>query len=304
MRYSLIPATSLQLSYAREIKDMEGDSAEIWSRPEKTVRDIYEMKVTNRSFRKVRATLRLGHKAVGFEYGEHIVNNEPERTDEAKLDLTWTLSPRVSVFTNGYIVREESDENRISPDIEDANHGRTFRQQYVASLVWMVSPRLSLIPAYSFISMEQKRDLVWENMQPVSPGSPQVEHFVDHGYHNKQTAHNFALELAMRPVDRLRMNWTADYTVTKGTFDPTSPFDLTGTGTTTNIVDTAEIARFSYTKIRVIDLRLDNDYDLGHGWGLGLDLHYADWKDDSFDNPSDSSFIGALFKVKKRIGAR
>ena len=292
MRYSLIPDTSLQLSYAREIKDVEGDSASDWSRPEKTTRDIYEMKVTNRSISRVRTTLRLGHKRVGFEYGPDIVNNEPGRTDQAKLDLTWTISPRLSLFANGYLVRDESDENRTSPDISDANVGRALRQQYVTSLVFMASKRMSIIPTYSFISQEQKRDLVWEDGNG--------DHVVDQGYTNKQTAHNFALELAARPSDRLKMNGIIDYTVTRGTFDPTSPFTLAD-GTSIN---TAEIAQFSASEIKVIDLRLDNELDLGRGWGLGLEFHYADWKDDSFDNPSDSNYIGALFKLIKRIGAK
>ncbi len=292
MRYSLIPATSMQMGYTREIKDVEGDSALVWSRPEKTIRDIYEFRITNRAIPGVRTTARLKHTRVGFEYGAEIVNNEPARSDEAKLDLTWTMSPRVSLFANGFIVRDESDENRTSDNIADANVGRALRQQYVASLIFVVSKRFSLVPTYTFISQEQKRDIVWED----GTGA----HVVDHGYSNKQTAHNFALDLVMRPVDRLRMNGAIDYTVTKGTFDPTTPFTIGTAG----VIDTAEIAGFSATKTKVLDIRLDNELDLGRGFSLGLDLHYADWKDDSFDNPSDSTYFGALFKIMKRLGAK
>ena len=295
MRYSLIPDTSLQLSYAREIKDMEGDSASVWSRPEKTTRDIYELKVTNRSIPQVRTTLRLGHKSAGFEVGSNIINNEPERSDEAKLDLTWSPSPRLSAFASGYVVRDESSEGYISGPSTDPKYARELRQQYVASLVYMLSPRVSLIPSYSFMSMEQKRDLVWIDFNGGSH-SPYVDHF----YSNKQTAQNFNVEAAMRPIDRLRMAWDLGYTVTKGVYEPSSPIDMTSL---TNF-NAAEIGELSYKKIKVLSLRLDNDYDLGHGWGLGLDLHYADWKDDSFDNPSDSSYLGALFKVTKKIGTR
>ncbi len=295
MRYSLIPATSLSLQYTREIKDVESESATAWSRPEKTTRDIYELKVTNRSFSRVRATARLKHKSVGFELGGNIINNEPERTDEAKLDITWTVSPRVSMFVNGMVARDESDENYISGPSTDPKLARAKRQQYVASLVYTVSDSLSLIPSYSYICEEQKRDLVWIDYA----GGSHLP-YVDHDYSNRQTAHNFALDILLRPVKRLRMNGTIDYTVTEGEFNPTSPIDLA----TLSGFDAAEIAQFSYTKLKVLNLRLDNEYDLGRGWGLGLDLHYADWKDDSFDNPSDSSYFGALFKVMKTIGAK
>ncbi len=295
MRYSLIPSTSLSLQYTREIKDVEGDSAEIWSRPEKTTRDIYELKVTNWAIPRVRTTARIRHTSVGAEFGSNIINNEPERTDEARLDLTWTISPRVTAFINGLVVREESDENHISGPDTDPMLARALRQQYVASVIFMLSKKLSLIPTYSFISDEQKRDLVW-----IDFDSGAHTPYVDQDYTNKQTAHSFALDLVFRPVERLTMNGVVDYTVTRGTFDPTSPFDL-GTFPTFN---TAEIAQFSSTKTKVLDLRLDNEFDLGRGWGLGLDLHYADWKDDSFDNPSDSSYFGALFKITKKIGAK
>ena len=46
-------------------------------------------------------------------------------------------------------------------------------------------------------------------------------------------------------------------------------------------------------------MRFDTDYAIGKGWGIGLDLRYIEWADDSFDNPSEGEFMGGLLKVSK-----
>jgi hypothetical protein len=48
-------------------------------------------------------------------------------------------------------------------------------------------------------------------------------------------------------------------------------------------------------------VRLDTDYDLGRGWGVGVDFRYTDWKDDSADNPTNGVFVGGLAKVTKQF---
>jgi hypothetical protein len=64
-------------------------------------------------------------------------------------------------------------------------------------------------------------------------------------------------------------------------------------------INTAEIAQFSQSSTEEINVRFDIDQDLGHGWGLGLDLRYTDWQDDSVDNPSDGEFMGGLLRISK-----
>ena len=291
MRYSLIPKTNLLLQYTHKIKDVEEQSAIDWSRPQKTRTDTYEAKATCWAIPKVRFTARLKHSSIGTEFGTHdVVNNDPERTDSGDLAITWVITPKIMAFVNAYAAMEETDENRLSGGITDANVAEALQEQYLASITYNVNEKFSVTPSYTYMSRKQDRDMVWED----GAGA----HVVDHGYSNQELAHNVALNMMFIPVENLNMNAVIDYTLTDGSYDPTTPYSL---GLADDPIDTWEIARFSNSKTRELNLRLDSDYDFGHGWGVGVALRYTEWEDESVDNPADGTFIGGLLKLSKRL---
>lgn len=281
MRYSLIPKTSLNLKYTKNIKSVEDQSALDWSNPRKTTTDEYEFAFTNWVIPKVRTTARVVHTEISSELTATSVNNDPDQTDQFKLAVTWALSPRVVAFGSAYVAKEETENNRMSGDITGANKAEALRQQHLLSLSFLVNDKLTISPSYAYFSDEQGRDIVWDGT-------------VDSNYTNEQVAHSYSLNMLLLPTDKTNINCSVDYTTTDGSYDPTSPF--TGMFGPLN---TAEIAQFSGSSTEEVNVRFDIDHDLGAGWGLGLGLRYTDWQDDSFDNPSDGEFMGGLLKISK-----
>ena len=281
LRFSLIPKTNLHLKYTKKIKKVEDQSSLDWSNPPKTTKDEYEFGISNWVVPKVRATAKVTHARVSTELAATSINNEPDQTNQFNLGVTWSVSPKVVAYGSAYVAREETDSNRMSGGITSANTAEALRQQHLISLSFMVSDKLTLSPTYTYIAAEQGRDIIWDGL-------------VDSNYTNKQEAHNYALQMMFLATKRMNINCSVDYTTTDGSYDPTSPF--TGTSGT---IDTFEIAQFSQSSTEETNVRFDADYDLGKGWGIGLDLRYTDWQDDSFDNPSDGEFTGGLLKISK-----
>ncbi|MBU0486036.1 MAG: hypothetical protein KKB30_16145 [Proteobacteria bacterium] len=304
-RYSLIPSTNLNLQYTKKIKEVEEQSAIDWSRPLTTTSDIYEVGLTNWAIPKVRITAKFSHTNVGRDLGSDVVDpvtyeelihpviNDPEQTNQGNLGITWTMSPRVAVFLSAIVAKDETDDNLMG-EITDANIAEALREQYQASIAFIASERFTVSPTYTYLSNKQERDIVWEDGQGL--------HVVDSSYTNEQKAQNFALNMMFAVSERLKINGSFDYTITEGNYEPTSPVNLSLTAPFD--LDTAVIGQLAESKTTEIGVRLDTDYDVGKGWGIGLDLRYTDWKDESFDNPSDGTFIGGLVKISKEMQSK
>lgn len=290
-RYSLIPKTSANLQYTQKVRDVENDSALLWSQPRRTIKDTYEFGFTNWAVPRLRATVKLAHIRNRNGYGDDSISYEPvsidpERTNRGTLGLTLLVSPRITAFVNGFISKEESEENQLV-GVHNGVKAEALNQQHMVSMNFAVSEKLTLSPSYTYMSWEQKRGLFWDaNGTKV----------LDPEYTNKQKAQVFALTLNTMPTKRLNINASVEYIISKGQYDPTSPIQLGAV-----LYNAAEAAAFSQTNTDEFNVRLDTEYALGRGWGLGLDLRYVDWTDDSTDNPSDGIFYGGLFKVSKKL---
>lgn len=292
-RYSLIPKTSANLQYTWQVKDVEGEQAVALGRPHSTTKNIYELGFTNWAIPHVRTTAKFSHTDIGNNYGDTVANYEPvsidpEHTNQGTLGITWQVSPKITAFASGSISKEESDNNRLVGGHIDSK-AEALNQQGMFSLNFALSEKFSLSPSYTYMSWEQKRDLVWDG------NGTEV---VDPAYTNKQKAQVFALALNSTPTKRLNVNAAVEYIITEGRYNPTSPFRLYAAVPAYN---TAEAAEFSRTDTEEWNVRLDSEFDLGRGWGLGLDLRYVDWEDTSTDNPSDGIYYGGLFKVSKKL---
>lgn len=293
-RYSLLPKTNLSLLYSKKIKKVEEESAFDWSRPLKQTYDVYEVGMTNWVIPKVRITGKLSHTHVGTDLqplvmGEEqgsVMNNEPEQTNQGNLGVTWSITPKFSAFINATVAKEKTLDNR-TVEASTAHRAEALREQYLASVSYRINDKIAITPTYTYMSYKQQRDIVFKSSEPT---------VVDSGYTNQQQAQNFALNLMVVPFSKLSINTTVDYTLTKGDYDPTSPLSVVGVP-----YDAEQLALFSESHTEEINLRLDSEYDLGRGWGLGCDLRYGDWKDTSTDNPSDGTFFGGLFKISKKL---
>lgn len=292
VRYSLVPKTNLNLIYTKKIKKIEEESAIAWSRPVKQTYDVFEAGFTNWVIPKVRITGKFSNTQVGTDFGEAPINNDPSRTNQGTLGFTWTITPSLFAFINASATKETTQDNRMG-EISNASQADALREQYLASCSYRINDKVAITPTYTYMAYKQQRDMVFKTTAPT---------VVDSGYRNQQKAQNFALNLMVVPTKRLNINTTVDYTITKGTYDPTSPLMVAANVTSPFVsYDAEQLAMFSETHTEEINVRLDSEYDLGRGWGLGLDLRYVDWKDTSVDNPSNGTFVGGLFKVSKKL---
>jgi len=303
-RYSQIPKTSVKFQYTNKIKEYEDESVVTWSRPKKQVYNIYEVGLSNWAIPKFRITSKFRQTNIDHDLFEDptgtlddSVTNDPENTYHGNLGLTWLISPRVAAFASASLTQEETD-NSHEVHVPDTLEAEALRQQYIASLSFTISEKLSISPTYTYMCDEQKRDIVWED------GTGAM--FIDKDYNNEQVAHNASLNVIYLPSKRLTINGSIDYTVTEGTYK--SPYNAIFTTDPAGPPPPFQwpffadnVTEFSNTKTQELGVRLDSDFDLGRGWGVGLGLRYIDWQDDSFDNPSDSTFIGGLLKLTKKI---
>ncbi|NTV15246.1 MAG: hypothetical protein HGA96_15145 [Desulfobulbaceae bacterium] len=322
-RYSLIPKTNLNLQYTRQIKDVESESAYEWSRPQSTIRDIYEFGLTNWAIPKVRTTVKLSHTRVGNDLGnteglaagEQPATIEPAHTSHGNIGVTMQVSPRVTAFANGVLTKMESHDNRLVGGESAANDAEAFNQQYVLSLAFAVNKKFSISPTYTYLSWDQKGDLWWRGavvststaVAPASPNFTYASAIIDPSYSTKQKAKQFAVAINILPTKRVSLNASLDYTITMSSTTASTSFAQNQIPTQTNpnpnpvtyFPDAATI--FSEVSTKEMGVRLDSEYDLGRGWGIGLDLRYVDWENTSADNPSDGIFYGGLFKVSKKL---
>jgi len=286
IRYSQVPSTNLNFLYTNKIKNYKDQSAIEWSRPFKTTKNIYQAGFTNWAIPKVRLTGKYVHTDTDNDFyadqsnptPRSIVNIDPAHVDHGVLGATWVITPKIVAFVNGDVTREDTDENRLFSSSDTRFFAaKAWRENYLASLSYHVSDQLIITPTYTYMAFEQKSDFRLSSST------------VDPDFTTRQDAQNFALVFTLIPIKRLTIDTTVDYTITKGNFDFTSTVQQDG------------LAIFSETNTKEIGVRLDSEYDLGRGWGLGLDLRYDDWNDTSIDNPSDGSFFGGLFKITKQL---
>jgi|GEM_PF-2549160 len=294
-RYVPSPVLNLKAEYIKDIKDVSSLSSSDYSRPLKTVKDTYALGSTWRAMPNMRVKGKLSYRDIRTEFGPTDVGNiDPAETTRGVVGVTWTISPRVAAFLNADVSKEKTDDNRIVGESNDDLSGKTINQHYLASLSFQVNEKFSVSPAYTFMSRKQDQDIAWED----SSGA----HIIDRDYENEQKTHNLALNFMYMPTPMLDLNATVDYTSTKGTYDPTqAQIDFTLHGGIRNDVSVRQIGLNAYTETEEFNLRFDGEYDLGNGWGTGLVLRYTDWSDDSFDNPSDGTYIGGLFKITKEL---
>jgi hypothetical protein len=288
LRYTPFPRFRLKARYTRRITDYADESAELWSRPLKITRDIYGLGTDWRVLRSLRLNADFYHRENSFDFHVHSANNEPEKANQGVLGLTWTAAPWVTALLRAEVAREEGDRYR-QVHIAEQLQAEQLRQHYLASASFAVSPKLSVTPAYTFLAIKRDRDMVWTD----SVGDIGI----DTGYSDDQTAHNYAISFNMIPREALHLNFTADYTVGSGSYDPTSPFTIGGTP----LIDLAELAMISETKTREVSLRFNGEYQFKSGWGSGLSLRYTDWSDDSFDNPAKGELLAGLVRLFKKF---
>jgi hypothetical protein len=287
LRYTPLSTLRLKAGYTKRITDYADESAIIWSRPLKTTRDIFALGANWRARRNLRLTADYYYRENRFDFHPASANDEPERGNQGVLGLTWMATSRITALLRADVASEEGERNR-QVHIEEQLAAEQLRQHYLASVSFTVSPKLSVTPAYTFLSVKRERDMVWEN----SAGN----HEIDSDYSDEQTANNFAISFTYLPRPALSLNLTVDYTLTKGSYDPASPFTINGT-----VLDLAELARISETETREVSLRFEGEYAFRNGWGTGLQVRYTDWRDDSFDNPAEGELLAGLVKVSKRF---
>jgi hypothetical protein len=287
LRYTPFPRFRLKARYTRRVTDYADESAEIWSRPMKITRDTYGLGADWRLLRSLRLNADFYHRENSFDFHAHSANNEPEEANQGVLGLTWMTTPRITTLLRADVAKEKGDRYR-QVHIDEMLKAEQLRQHYLASASFAVSPKLSVTPAYTFISTKRDRDMVWGNSDGL------VE--IDTGYSDDQKANNYAVSFMYLPWETLQLNFTADYTIGSGSYDPTSPFTIGGTA-----LDLAELAMISETKTREVNLRFNGEYQLKSGWGTGLSIRYTDWSDDSFDNPAKGELLAGLVRLFKKF---
>ena len=283
VRYTLIPKTSLYGKYTSKVKDVDEQSSIDWKAAPKSTWDIYEIGLTNWLFPKVRTSARFVRTEIRTELDFSTINNNPEKSNLGNIGLTWMIKPELVAYAGANIVREDTETNRISGATTSHGNGEALKQQYQASLTYLIDEKLSVTPTYTYLSDEQGRDIVLDDV-------------VDSGYTSKQDAHHVSMNLMYLPIEKLSINASLGYTDSSGSYYPTSPF----TGSS-GVIDTAQLAGFSDFNSQEINSRLDTEYNIGNGMAVGLILQHTDWKLSAADNPSEGTFYSGLLKLSYKI---
>jgi opacity protein-like surface antigen len=191
----------------------------------------------------------------------------------------------VVTFLSYNVAREKRD-GSFSTTEADSRDVR--RDRVTGSLTLLLTERLSLTTAYSYLHNEIEQDIFYGNI--ADPDNP----FADPDVRYRDTAHNYMAGLHLMPEENLSLNAEVSHTRSNGDFRAGNPVAL----------DPIDIASLSEVRLRETEYSLSGDYRLKSGWGFGLVYRYSDF-DNRLENPlNPTTFDGsahiALVTVSKK----
>lgn len=261
LRYRAFKGVTFYLGYS--FKDISRDNTEDWLVPADTRENAVTLKARARLLRGLGLTASFRH----LEVENPAYNASPDRGNYAAASLSWTPVARLTAFLSYHMDREERDSAFLSTS---ASGRDAHRDRIRGSVTFAASEDLSLTASYAYFHDRISQGLEYGNL--LDPDNP----FIDAGVPYRDTARNYMLGVACRPLKALSLNADVSHTRSRGSFSPGLDVAL----------DPVSVASFTDLRLRETVYDLSAEYALRGGWGVGVRYRYSDF-DNLLENPEN-----------------
>ncbi|MDA8079462.1 MAG: MtrB/PioB family outer membrane beta-barrel protein [Nitrospiraceae bacterium] len=232
-----------------------------WSVPPSTQKNSASVSANLRIIKGLNLKTSYTHKTIE----DPAYNTDPNRSDEARVALTWTPRPQITTLLS-YTVLSEKRTDMHFVDAPDARRRDVNRNGLLGSITFLPLKDLSVTASYSYFDNKARQDIVYHDEN----GAARVDPFVPF----KDMAHAYGLNVAYLPCKAVSLSASASHTIGSGTFYPADP----------NLTSPVSVALFSETKTRETIYSASGEYRFRNGYAVGMEYRYSDFRD-VLDNP-------------------
>lgn len=262
------PVTGLTLVADYSYERIGRTNSDEWKLPESTTRNIVALSANLRIARNLNLKARYTHKDID----NPAYNSEPRHSDEGRISASWIPVAGLNTLVS-YCVAGERRSELIFTDpnnnpIEGPKNRNVRRNKLLGSVTFLIAKDVSLTTSYAYIHNRTQQDLVFLSDTLASVTDPSVP--------NKDTAHNYSVDVSYMPKNNMTFNAGLSYTVSRAIFFPGSA----------DLLEPVSIATFSDLKIRESIYYLSGEYKFRNGFSVGLRYKYSRL-DDVLDIPDD-----------------
>lgn len=261
-----IPGVTLLADYTYE--NVRRDVSFEWNVPSSTRRNSVTASANLRVVRGLAVKASFSHKAID----DPAYNTEPDRSNEARLSVTWTPRPRLTALLSYSLVSEKRDDLSFV-DAPSALRRDARRNSLLSSVTVAILNNLSASASYAYTDNKVRQDIVYHD----TAGAALVDPFVPF----KDMAHSYGLSVTYAPVKPLALLASVTHTIGSSIFYPADP----------NLTQPVSVAAYSAVKTRETVYAASGEYSFKSGFAAGLQYRYSDFRD-VLDNPYDDLING------------
>ncbi len=274
LRYRPFGGFTLTGEYSYE--DVRRDNYEEWHLPRDTERNAVSLSADAKIAKNVKLMAKYTHRNIS----NPATNNEPEKADEGKVNLSWMPLLELNASLGYDIAKGKSDDLHI-PDssgnrVPSADRSNMKRQRLTANLSYLLLKDVSLTFTYAYIDNKVEQDLVYNN----ATGAPLTDHSIPY----KEVANNYSFDAAYMPKSNFLLNAGVSHTNSKGNFYPSDLLGQSG------------INSFSSIKIRETVFSVLGKYTVRKIFDIGVQYRYSRFED-VLDHPDDDVNDGKAHAV-------
>lgn len=278
IRYRAIKGLTLYAEYSGE--RIERKNSDEWKLPAETVKNTFSLSAHIRPINK----LDLKAKYIHQDIDAPAYNNQPDTSDEGRLQINWSPAKRLNglfIYSIAWQKREEL--NYIDNGLQIKTEDREVRKEkFFGSLTFLLKDNLTITPNFSYIRNKINQTTIYDSI------SSPPDYYIDPGVIYRDKAFTYGLNLNYIPEERLNMSFDITHTISKGTFSP-------GLISEVNSVKGLE----TEADIRETGLGARADYDLKKGWSAGMRYSFIDYNDRR-DNTQDGRLHLIFASISKR----
>ena len=242
-----------------------------WDVPDKTTKGTAKLGLAYRVMNKV--TLRADYSQTKVDNPAY--NTDPDKSQSARVSLSWMPTPRFNTLLSYSTVRETRD--RLAWDLMGVplnvigGNREAARDQGLASFTALVGNRSSVTLSYAYFKNKVDQTAALEDGTgaiALEPGVPYDD-----------VAHVGSIALTVAPVDSVNLTASASRSYSRGNFS------LAGAGTVTNVTGIAELS-----SLKVVDSTYAAGIEVQHSKYVASELQYQYRRyEDQIDSTQDGT---------------
>lgn len=282
IRYRAMRGLTFYSEYSAERIDR--NNADQWNLPSETVKNTFSLSANIKPLN----TLDLKTKYIHQDIDSPAYNNQPDTSDEGRLQINWNPVKGVNglfMYNITWQKREELDYIDNISAVQKINVKDRYvrKDKFFGSLTLLLRENLTVTTNFSYICNRTDQTIIYDSI------SSPPDYYIDEGILYSDKAYIYGLSLNYIPKDRINLNLDITHTISKGTFSP-GPL-------ISNINSIKELE--TEADIRQTGLGARLNYDLKRGWSADMRYSFIDYNDRR-DNTQDGRFHMIFAGISKK----